>query len=108
MDYKSTIYKECLELAEELIWEDILKSDFPHWKRDRFDTSELDEIKSERLSEYSDLEKIDLGQKYLQEAIQKNKYKNENSRQIDLEWLESFMEWRDIYNEKLLAKSRVL
>lgn len=105
MDYKSTIYKDCLKIAEELIWEDYIRKEFPLHTREFVD---MEQIRDVVMEQYSELEKMNLGQNLLQAEIEKNNYKNEMSRQIDLEWLEAFTEWRDIYNERLLAKSRVL
>jgi hypothetical protein len=104
MDYKSMLYRECLEIAEELLWEDKVRTDFPYWQRQFI---ELDGAKEYYLEAFSDLEKIDIAQQMLMEAIEKDCYKNPNSKQTDLEWLEAFMEWRDIYNERILAKTRV-
>ena len=68
----------------------------------------MNDIKEQELQQYSDLEKIELGSQFLRDSIKKNNYKNQKSLEIDIEWLEAFIEWRDIYNERVLAKSRVL
>ena len=99
-NYKSQLYAEVLETAKEII----VTNEFDHLDHDPYCEGKFSHPTiQEYFGEMSDLEIIELGQQYLAEDLQKNKYKTENSRNCDLEWLEAFKEWRDIYNERLVA-----
>lgn len=107
MDYKSTVYKECLEIAEELLKEDYIKSELPLHIRDYMESDTINELFQESIVDLSELDIITQGEELLKAEIKADNYKTEQAKLIDIEWLEAFSEWRDIYNEKLLAKSRV-
>lgn len=104
MDYKNTVYKECLEVAKELLKENYIKTELPLYIRDHLNSDQIDSAFQESIQDLSDVEIIAMGKDLLKKEIEKDRYKNEMSKKIDEEWVEAMDEWVDIHNEKLVAR----